>query len=224
MTTAVAPLPHATRQPLRIDVAPALDARDRLTVAFRPFLAIPHLLLVGGPLAVLLSFAASDDRDMRAGMGGGAFGAVAVAIVIVAWFAILFTGAYPRGLRNLLVFYLRWRVRAVAYVTLLRDEYPPFGEGRYPASLAVEEPDAPRNRWSVAFRFLLVLPHLLALWVLGVAWCVSTIVAWFAILFTGRMPRWTYRFGVAMLRWSTRVEAYMLLLHDVYPPFAFELP
>jgi hypothetical protein len=183
-------------------------------------------LLVGGPIAVAGWWMLSDDNGNPAplGLGAGALGGAAGAIAIVAWFAILFTGAYPRGLRNLLVLYLRWRVRAVAYMTLLRDEYPPFGEGRYPASLALEEPDAPRNRLSVAFRIFLALPHLLALWVLGMAWAVTTTVAWVVILFTGRMPASLYRFGVGVLRWSTRVEAYLLLLHDVYPPFTLELP
>ena len=225
MTTATR-VAHDVAQPVRVDVAPVLEQRNRLTVAFRPILAIPHLVLVGGPIALVAGVTARDDiaGPIPLGIGGGALGGAALVIAIVAWFAILFTGAYPRGLRNLLVLYLRWRVRAVAYMTLLRDEYPPFGEGRYPASLALEEPDARRNRLSVAFRIFLALPHLLALWVLGMAWAVTTTVAWVVILFTGRMPASLYRFGVGVLRWSTRVEAYLLLLHDEYPPFSLELP
>ena len=226
MTTAATRVPHDATHPVQVDVAPALFDRDRLTTAFRPILAIPHLILVGGPLAAIASFMASDEAGapLAASIGGGAFGTLAAAIVIVAWFAILFTDTYPRGLRNLLVFYLRWRVRVVAYLTLLRDEYPPFGEGRYPVSLSLEEPDLPRNRLTVLLRLFLVLPHLVVLWVLGAAWAVSTLIAWFAILFTGRMPRALERFGVGMLRWSTRVEAYLLLLHDEYPPFSLEMP
>lgn len=197
-----------------------------MTVAFRPILAIPHLLLVGGPLAVVASIVVREDQvgPLSIGLGGGAFGTLAAAIVIVAWFAILFTGEYPRSLRNLVVFYLRWRVRAVAYVTLLRDEYPPFGEGPYHASLALDEPEWPRDRFSVVLRFFLVIPHLVALWLLGAALAATTLVAWATILLTGRMPRVLYRFGVGVLRWSARVEAYLLLLHDVYPPFTLELP
>lgn len=225
MTTTARAQSHATH-PVRVDVAPALADRDRLTVAFRPVLAIPHLLLVGGPLAVVASLVVREDDvgPLSIGLGGGAFGTLAAAIVVVAWFAILFTGEYPRSLRNLVVFYLRWRVRAVAYLTLLRDEYPPFGEGSYHASLTLEEPEWPRDRLTVALRFLLVIPHLVVLWLLGAALAVTTLVAWLAILLTGRMPSVLHRFGVGVLRWNMRVEAYLLLLHDAYPPFTLELP
>ena len=74
---------------------------------------------------------------------------------------------------------------------------------------------------TVAFRIFLALPHLIVLGFLGVAWCVTTIISWLSILFTGEFPPALYEFGVGMLRWSTRVEAYLLLLHDEYPPFAF---
>ena len=226
MSTTAIRVGHDATHPVRVDVAPSTDQRDRLTVAFRPILAIPHLLLVGGPLGVAGWAVLRDDggSPVSPGLGGGALGGAAAAIAVVAWFAILFTGTYPRGLRNLLLLYVRWRVRAVAYLTLLCDEYPPFGEGRYPASLTFDEPDAPRNRLSVALRVVLVLPHLLALWVLGAVWAVSTVAAWVMILLTGRMPLALRRFGAAMLGWSTRVEAYLLLLHDAYPPFALELP
>jgi len=67
---------------------------------------------------------------------------------------------------------------------------------------------------------ILVIPQLIAVWALGVAWGITTVIAWFAILFTGQYPETLYRFGVGVLRWSTRVEAYLLLLHDDYPPFS----
>ena len=75
---------------------------------------------------------------------------------------------------------------------------------------------------SVAFRLILALPHLLAVWVLGVAWAVTTLVAWVSILFTGRFPEPLYSFGFGVLQWNTRVEAYLLLLHDEYPPFSLD--
>ncbi|HEU0013848.1 MAG TPA: DUF4389 domain-containing protein [Longimicrobium sp.] len=83
-------------------------------------------------------------------------------------------------------------------------------------------PDAPRDRLTVGFRIILAIPHLLAVWVLGVAWGLATVIAWFAILFTGRYPAGLYGFAVGVLRWTTRVEAYLLLLHDDYPPFSLE--
>ncbi|HWH52057.1 MAG TPA: DUF4389 domain-containing protein [Gemmatimonadaceae bacterium] len=207
-----------------VDVAPALTGRNRLTTAFRLLLALPHLLLVGGPTALALSVSAAGDRPrLQWGAGTGVLGAVAGVCAMIAWFAILFTGEYPDGLRKLALFYLRWRVRAGAYVMLLRDEYPPFGEGAYPASLRISPPELPRRRASVALRLLLALPHLVVVWALGLLWMVTTVVAWFSILFTGRLPRPLYEFGAGMLQWSTRIEAYLLLLHDDYPPFSLSL-
>jgi hypothetical protein len=152
--------------------------------------------------------------------GGGVLGGVALVCALIAWFAIVFTGRYPDGLRQLVEFCLRWRVRAAAYVALLRDEYPPFGEGPYPARFEITQQTAERNRVSVAFRLILVIPQAIAVWLLGIAWAITGIIAWFAILFTGRYPEGLYHFAVGALQWTTRVEAYLLLLHDDYPPFS----
>jgi hypothetical protein len=224
MSTLATPIRHVAVHPVDVHVAPALEPRDRLTSAFRIILAIPHLLLVGGPIAATLSWTWSTETGLRYewGAGGGVLGAVAAVVALIAWFAILFTGRYPEGLRGLAELYLRWRVRAVAYTTLLRDEYPPFGDGPYPASLELDQARKPRDRLTVAFRIFLAIPHVLAVWVLGVAWAVTTLIAWFAILFTGRYPAGLYHFAVGVLRWNTRVEAYLLLLHDEYPPFSLE--
>ena len=196
---------------------------NRLTTAFRLVLAIPHLLLVGAPAAFMLSWSVGPEGSRNVEWtGAGVLGAVAAVCALIAWFAILFTGRYPDGLRALATMYLRWRVRAVAYTSLLRDEYPPFGDAPYPAELVLEVPEKPRDRVSVAFRLILAIPHLLAVWVLGIAWFFATMVAWFAILLTGSYPRGLYDFAVGVLRWNVRVEAYLLLLHDEYPPFTME--
>lgn len=141
---------------------------------------------------------------------------------MIAWFAVLFTGVHPEGLWGLAAFYLRWRVRAVAYLTLLRDEYPPFGDGPYRATLTLTPPVHPRNRITVAFRIFLALPHIIAVAMLAMVWAVTTLVSWVSILLTGSFPPQLYHFGVGVLRWSTRLEAYMLLLRDEYPPFSLE--
>jgi hypothetical protein len=210
--------------PVDVDVAPALTDRNRLTSAFRPILAIPHILLVGGPAAFAVSWSWRPEagRGFELGAGTGVLGAVAAVIALIAWFAIVFGGTYPEGLRTLAVFYLRWRVRAIAYLTLLRDEYPPFGDGVYPARLVLRSAGGPRNRLSVAFRLILAIPQLVVVTILSIGWAVTTIVAWLSILTTGNYPPSLYRFGVGMLRWTTRVEAYLLLLHDDYPPFSLE--
>jgi hypothetical protein len=149
-------------------------------------------------------------------------GAVAFVCAIIAWFAIVFTGRSPEGLWKLQTFYLRWRVRASAYVALLRDEYPPFGDAPYPVEVDIPVPLEPRDRLGVAFRPILAIPHLIVIWLLGIAWGVTSCIAWFAILFTGRYPRALYEFSLGALRWTTRVEAYLLLLTDDYPPFTLD--
>lgn len=92
----------------------------------------------------------------------------------------------------------------------------------YPVRLRATAALTERNRLTVAFRPILVIPHLLAVWVLGFVWGITTIMAWFAILFTGRYPRTLSEFGLGVFRWTTRVEAYLLLLVDEYPPFTLD--
>lgn len=211
---------RASLYPVKLHVEPQTDGRNRLTVAFRFILAIPHLILVGGPLAATVSWSWSSDDRWQLGTGGGLLGAVVFVVTVIAWFAILITGQHPQGLWNLSAFYLRWRVRAVAYSALFRDEYPPFGDGPYPAGIDLAPPAAERDRLTVALRLFLVIPHLLVVWALGIVWGITTIIAWFAILFTGRYPETLYDFGVGVFRWNIRLEAYLLLLRDDYPPFS----
>jgi hypothetical protein len=214
--------PLEARYPIDVSIEPQLAERNRLTTLFRPLLAIPHILLVGGPVAFAATWFPNDDSGFHLGAGVGALGAVAGVCAMIAWFAIVFGAKHPPELWKLAAFYLRWRVRAVAYLTLLRDEYPPFGDGDYPVTVALAPPDAPRDRLTVAFRPLLALPHFIVLWALGIGWAVATCIAWFSILIFGSYPEPLYRFSRGVLRWGTRVEAYMLLLRDEYPPFSLE--
>jgi hypothetical protein len=223
MNTLTSGIDQASPYPVEVRLEPALENRDRLTVAFRILLAIPHLLLVGGPIAAALFWTVSSEGNLTYDWGGGgALGAVAAIVALIAWFSIVATGRYPRGLWDLATLYLRWRVRAVAYTALLRDEYPPFGDGPYPAALELSPPEAPRDRLTVAFRIVLAIPHLVAVWALGIAWAFTTVIAWFSVLFTGRYPEGLYHFAVGVLRWNIRVEAYLLLLRDEYPPFSLD--
>jgi hypothetical protein len=201
--------------PLDLQVDAALTGRNRLTTAFRLILAIPHLILVGGGIGI--SWNAQDQR----GTGdGGLLGAVCVVLAIVSWFTILFGSTHIAGIRWFTAFYLRWRARALAYVLLLVDPYPPFGDAEYPVSLTVSDPTAPRDRLSVAIRLILAIPHILVLVCLMVVACFTTIIAWFAILFTGSYPAGLYEFAVGVLRWRMRVDGYLLLMTDEYPPFS----
>ena len=89
---------------------------------------------------------------------------------------------------------------------------------RHPVGLVVND-DLRRNRLTVFFRLLLAIPQLVWLWLWGIAVYVAVIIAWFAALFTGRVPEGIHTFVASWLRVSTHVRAYMLLLADPWPPF-----
>jgi hypothetical protein len=200
-----------------VSVEPNLTHRNRLTTAFRLILAIPHVILVGG---IGLGVAFRGDGRTTLSSEGGLLGAVVVFLAIVSWFTIVIAGTHIIGIRQFTAFYLRWRVRALAYLMLLADVYPPFGDARYPAAIWIVNPVGQRARLTVALRLLLAIPHFVVLFFVLLAWGLTTIVAWFSILFTGAYPPRLYQFGVGALRWRLRVESYVLLLVDQYPPFS----
>jgi hypothetical protein len=202
--------------PVTVSVEPALAHRNRLTTFFRLILAIPHIILVGG---VGIGLSNRTESGATFGGEGGLLGVAAAFLAVVSWFTIVIGGTHIVGIRQFTSFYLRWRVRAIAYLMLLEDPYPPFGDAPYPASIEVGEP-AVRNRLTVAFRIFLAIPHLVVLVFLLFAWAVTSFVAWLAILFTGSYPQGLYEFGVGVLRWRLRVESYLLLMVDEYPPFS----
>jgi len=224
MSEAISTNPH----PVTYFVTPQMSDRNRLTCFFRLLLALPHLILVGGPglaIGATGSFGGFGDGGGGYFFGAGAsgvIGAVAYIMAIISWFAIVFTAKQPKGLWDFASFYLRWRSRAVAYGALLRDEYPPFGDGDYPVDFGSGEMPETRNRWSVGLRLIYLIPHFVVLFFVGIAWFVTAVIGWFAILFTGSYPEGLYRFAVGYLRWSLRVEAYALLMHDEYPPFSLD--
>ena len=200
----------APSYPVAFDVEPQLTDRDRVTTGFRLILGIPHIIVIGGL------------GNIGVGIGGlrgaGALSAAAFTMAVISWFAIVFTRRQPRGLWDFTAYYMRWWVRASAYLALLRDDYPPFGDGPYPTSFEISYPEE-RDLLSVGLRLLLVIPHAVVLFFLNIAWLVTSVLAWFSILFTGAYPPGLYRFAVGMMRWNLRVQAYVLLMCDQYPPF-----
>ena len=185
-------------------------ARDRWTALLRPILIIPHAILVGGPFV---------------GLGGGGYrsgllGLFAFTIAFFDWVAILFTGRPIAGLREFKRLYLRWRARMVAYGCFLRDEYPPFGEGPYPASLELPDDPEVRNFTSVLLRPLIVLPHLVVALLLLIAEVFVCIASWLLIAINGRLGDNLWRFSRDVMAYVLRVEAYALLIHDEFPSFA----
>ena len=205
--------------PVSVTVEPPPADRNRLTTGFRLFLAIPHLILVGG---IGIGFVVYSGRSDARSFSGetGLLGSIAVAFAIISWFTIVIAGEHYTPVRGYTGFYLRWRVRSLAYLMLLADDYPPFGDGPYPAALTLEERDRRPDRVAVGLRLVLAIPQFIVLFFVLCAWWVTTAIAWFAILITGQYPAGLYGFGVGALRWLIRLEAYMLLMIDDYPPFS----
>ena len=135
---------------------------------------------------------------------------------------ILFRQKYPRWLFDFNLELTRFSTRVGSYLALMSDQYPSTDEEQS-VHLEVDYPDVERdlNRWLPIVKWLLAIPHVVVLVFLGIAAVLVVIVAWFAVLFTGRYPRAIFDFVEGVLRWGLRVEAYALLLvTDRYPPFS----
>ena len=199
---------HATAFPLSFDVDFPDRNLNRWTTAFRLILAIPVLIV----LALLSA-------------GAGAHVAIAGAtafLFLPTLLLILFRQKYPRWWFNFALELLRFDTRVTSYVFLLRDEYPSVDEEQA-IHIEVPYPDARSdlNRWLPLVKWFLAIPHYIVLFFLYIAVIVVAIVAWFAILFTGRYPRGMFGFVVGVMRWELRVVAYAFLLTtDRYPPFS----
>jgi hypothetical protein len=142
---------------------------------------------------------------------------------IYGFFAVLFTGRWPRGAFEYLVGTLRWAYRVVAYFHLMTDAYPPFSlddDPDYPVRLSVEYPEHIAN-WRPLVQWLLAIPYV---WIAGVLYWLTgvlTIVAFFTVLFTKRIPRGMFELMVPGLRWNLRGSAYAYFMNDRYPPFVW---
>ncbi len=171
---------------------------------------------------------------------------IAFAVVtFIAWFAILFTGRYPRGLFDFNVGVMRWtwRVTYYSYDALGTDRYPPFTLADvpdYPAHLEVAYPDR-LSRGLIFVKWLLAIPHLLIVGIFsggatasynasgdGSEWTsigligLIVLVAAIILLFTGRYPKSIFDFVMGLNRWCVRVGAYVLFMTDRYPPFRLD--
>ena len=196
--------------PVQFDVDRPEGTRNRATVFFRLILAIPALILLG-----LFTDAATSTSDWQTYVSVGGF------LFLPTLLLLLFRHRYPRWWFDFNVNLLALVNRVSIYVYLLRDEYP-SSEDRQALNLRVPYPDAQTqlSRWLPLVKWLLAIPHYIVLFFLSIALLVTTIVAWFAILFTGRYPQGLFEFAVGVLRWSTRVACYSILLTtDRYPPF-----
>ena len=140
-------------------------------------------------------------------------------VVAAIWAAILLRGRIPHWLFDFQVAFNRWWIRAAAYLLLLTDEYPPF-EGTHPIRYDVDYPERV-SRWRlVVWKFITSIAHGIVLAVLFLGVIAAVVIAWFAILLTGRFPSGLHGYVAGVARWSSRVGAYVNSLTDEFPPFS----
>jgi hypothetical protein len=188
---------------------------NRMTTAFRIIVAIPILILL----------AAIEGGGGWGGANGGNGAWVAAGgggtLVFPVLLMLVFRQKYPRWWYDWNLELLRFENRVGVYLGLMDDRYPSTDE-RQSVSLEFPYPDAKQdlNRWLPLVKWLLAIPHYIVLIFLGLAAIACVIIAWFAILFTGRYPRGLFDFVVGVMRWGNRVSAYaFVLVTDRYPPF-----
>ena len=200
--------------PVQLSVDFPDRALDRATTFLRLITIIPIAIVL-----IAVAGSSSDDSGGQyatAGAGG--------AIVIAPLLMIVFRQKYPKWWFDWNVNLVQFSSRVAAYLLLLRDEYPSTDEEQA-VHIDIRYPDVQNdlNRWLPLVKWLLAFPHYIVLALLWIALVVVVIVAWFAILLTGRYPRGIFGFVVGVMRWSLRVEAYALLLTtDRYPPFGMD--
>jgi hypothetical protein len=209
--------PYAAR--LEVDYPESLD---RLSSFFRIIWAIPILIIAaflsgssGDTVTTVTETGETISRVTQSGGGiaGGLFLATAAMLVV--------RRKYPRWWFNFALELERFSARIGSYMALLTDQYPSTTDEQA-VHLDVDYPDAEElNQYLPLVKWFLAIPHYIVLALLFVGAFLAVIVAWFAILFTGRYPRALFDFVVGVGRWALRVQAYaFLLVTDEYPPFS----
>jgi hypothetical protein len=184
---------------------------DRVASAFRVFWVIPIAIILGG----------LDHATGGANQHGGELVSAGGAVVIPLVLMLLFRQKYPRWWFDWNIELMRFSARVGIYLSLMDDNYPSTDDHQA-VHLDFAYPDVPNelNRWLPLVKWLLAIPHYVALFFLYIAAVFVVIAAWFAILFTGRYPRGLFDFVLGVIRWENRVVAYaFVLVTDKYPPF-----
>jgi hypothetical protein len=205
--------------PVQFDVDYPDRPLNRLTTFFRAFTIIPIAIVLGTVSgAQTWSYDANSATDTTTTLVVGAGGILIAGPLLM----LLFRQKYPRWWFDWNLELTRFSSRVGLYGALLDDRYPSTDEAQS-LRLDFAYPDARTelNRWLPLVKWLLAIPHYIVLTFLIIAAFVCIVIAWFAILFTGRYPRGLFEFVVGVGRWSTRVTAYaFLLVTDRYPPFS----
>jgi hypothetical protein len=200
--------------PVQFSVAYPDRDLSRLTTAFRLIVAIPIFIVLGLVDGHESYAAARHGWTLAVGAGG--------LLVFAPLVMIVFRQKYPRWWFDWNLQLQRFSARVAVFLALMDDTYPSTDEEQS-VTLTFPYPDVPHdlNRWLPLVKWLLAIPHYVILVFLTLAGLVAVIVAWFAILFTGRYPRGLFDFVEGVLRWWNRVIGYaFILITDEYPPFS----
>lgn len=169
------------------------------------FMAIPHLIIAN------------------------ALSALGQACAFIGWFAILFTGKMPQGLANIICMPLRYQTRAFAYAGFLHDKFPPFefsstpaDPGDTPGQVNFQTTPKAATAVTVGFRLILAIPVLIFTALILIVSVLSALVGFFAVLFTGKWPAALRNWVLKGFNATIRMDAYVMLLTDQYPPFSTE--
>ncbi len=191
---------------------------DRLSSFFRIIWAIPIMviasLLTGSIDQTYTDRAGNEVTESGMGIVGGLFVATALMILI--------RQRYPRWWFDFNLELNRFTARIGAYFFLMTDKYPST-EDEQSVHLKIAYPNVKRdlNKWLPLVKWFLAIPHYVVLIVLSLGALVATVIAWFAILFTGKYPKGLFDYVLGVGRWHLRVNAYAFLLTtDKYPPFS----
>ena len=189
---------------------------NRLTTGLRMFTLVPIAIILALVNSGTIDFSGMNGWDWQYAAGGILF--------LATLLMILFRQKYPRWWFDWNIALTKFAIRVVAYIDLLTDVYPSTDEEQA-VHVEIPYPDVRRdlNRWLPLVKWFLAIPHYIILAFLWVAAVVCVVVAWFAILFTGRYPKGLFDFVVGVYRWSLRVVAYAYLLTtDRYPLFSMD--
>jgi Domain of unknown function (DUF4389) len=218
----VQPSPPSPTYAARLDIDYP-DQLDRLTTFFRLIWVIPigiilSLLTASASSTVTVVNQSGEIVSRSVQSGGGIVGGLFAATLLM----ILFRQLYPRWWFDFALALNRFGARVSAYMALLTDQYPST-EDEQTVHLELDYPDVPvqLNRWLPLVKWFLAIPHYIVLFFLSIGAFFAIVIAWFAILFTGRYPRGLFDYVVGVGRWALRVNAYaVLLVTDKYPPFS----
>ncbi len=191
---------------------------SRVKTFFRIFLAIPIVII----LFLLDGSGGSSTNSQNGTHAMASSGGISGGLFIATALMILFRQVYPRWWFDFALELNRFSTRVGAYLFLLTDRYPSTVD-KQTVTLNITYPDAKQdlNRWLPLVKWFLAIPHYIVLFLLIIAACVVTVIAWFAILVTGRYPKGLFDFMVGVGRYGIRVAAYSFLLTtDKYPPFS----